>query len=198
MKAFWDERYAEAGFAYGQQPNAYFQEVIQAIQPGKLLLPCEGEGRQAVYAAQLGWEVTAFDQSSTGRQKALAWATEAGVALNYVLADAVAFETPTQFDLVALIFAHLPEPLRAAFHQRMAAMVKPGGLLLIEGFSKAQLGRASGGPRDEAMLFSTELLAGDFAGFDIISLGESRVQLNEGPYHQGEAAVVRLLARKMA
>jgi 2-polyprenyl-3-methyl-5-hydroxy-6-metoxy-1,4-benzoquinol methylase len=198
MKAFWDERYAEAGFAYGQQPNAYFQEVIQALAPGKLLLPCEGEGRQAVYAAQLGWEVTAFDQSSTGRQKALAWATEAGVKLNYVLADAMAFEAPAQFDLVALIFAHMPEPLRAAFHQRMAAMVKPGGLLLIEGFSKAQLGRASGGPRDEAMLFSTELLAGDFAEFDIISLGENLVQLNEGPYHQGEAAVVRLLARKMA
>jgi SAM-dependent methyltransferase len=196
MKAFWDERYAEAGFAYGQQPNAYFQEAIQALQPGKLLLPCEGEGRQAVYAAQLGWEVTAFDQSSTGQQKALAWSAEVGVELNYVLADAMTFEAPAQFDLVALIFAHLPEVLRAPFHQRMAAMLKPGGLLLLEGFSKAQLGRASGGPRDAAMLFSAEMLSGDFAGFDIISLSESLVQLNEGPYHQGEAAVVRILVQK--
>lgn len=196
MKAFWDERYAASEYIYGEEPNVWFAEKIKQLSPGRLLLPCEGEGRQAVYAAALGWEVVAFDQSESGREKALALAAKQGQTIHYSLADAMEYQHAEPFDALALVYAHMPEKLRTAFHQRMAAQLKPGGTLILEGFHTSQLGRSSGGPRDLSMLFTPEMLEADFAGFHILHLGVEEVQLNEGTYHSGAAKVVRMLARK--
>lgn len=196
MKAFWDERYAASEYIYGEEPNVWFAEKIKQLSPGRLLLPCEGEGRQAVYAAALGWEVEAFDQSETGREKALALAAKKGQTIHYSLADAMEYQHAEPFDALALVYAHMPEKLRTAFHQRMAAQLKPGGTLILEGFHTSQLGRSSGGPRDLSMLFTPEMLEADFAGFHILHLGVEEVQLNEGTYHSGAAKVVRMLALK--
>lgn len=196
MKQFWDERYAEPHFVYGEAPNVFFEKSLKDLAPGKILLPCEGEGRQAAHAAALGWEVLAFDQSSTGRDKALQLAEKRGVNFDYVLADATVFTAAPEFDAVALIFAHLPASLRADFHRNMAAALRPGGWLILEGFNPEQLQFQSGGPRELSMLFTEEMLRSDFEALEIISLERKQVLLNEGPYHQGEAAVVHLLARK--
>lgn len=196
MKAFWDERYAASEYIYGEQPNEWFAEKIQKITPGRLLLPCEGEGRQAVYAAAMGWEVQAFDQSDAGRDKALALAAKQGQTIHYSLADAMDYHHAEPFDALALVFAHMPENLRTAFHQRMAAQLKPGGILILEGFHTSQLGRNSGGPRDLSMLFTPEMLEADFAGFHILHLNVEEVVLNEGAYHNGAAKVLRMLAQK--
>ncbi len=196
MKQFWDERYAEPHFVYGEAPNVFFENSLKDLSPGRILLPCEGEGRQAVHAAAQGWEVLAFDQSSAGREKAMQLAQKRGVNFDYVLADASAFTTAPDFDAVALIFAHLPVSLRADFHRNMAAALRPGGWLILEGFNLEQLQFQSGGPRDHAMLFTEEMLRGDFEALEIISLESKQLLLDEGPYHQGEAAVIRLLARK--
>lgn len=198
MKAFWNERYAANDYAYGEEPNLWFAEQLARLPPGRLLLPCEGEGRNAVHAARLGWEVEAFDQSETGRKKAMGLAARHGQSISYVLADALTYENTQPFDAVALVFAHLPEPLRADFHRRMADLLKPGGMLLLEGFHTTQLGRSSGGPREISMLFTPEMLRVDFPDFHIQQLEVVPVQLNEGPFHQGEAVVVRLLAQKNA
>lgn len=198
MKAFWDERYAATDYAYGEQPNVWFAEQLARLVPGRLLLPCEGEGRNAMYAARLGWEVEAFDQSEAGRNKAMELAARHGQSITYALADALAYENAQPFDAMALVFAHLPEPLRANFHRRMANLLKPGGTLLLEGFHTTQLGRSSGGPRELSMLFTPEMLRADFSDFHIQQLEVATVHLNEGPFHQGEAVVVRLLAQKNA
>jgi SAM-dependent methyltransferase len=196
MKQFWDERYAEPHFVYGEAPNVFFENSLKDLSGGKILLPCEGEGRQAVHAAFQGWEVLAFDQSSAGRDKALQLAEKRGVNFDYVLADATVFTAAPEFDAVALIFAHLPASLRADFHRNMAAALRPGGWLILEGFNPEQLQFQSGGPRELSMLFTEEMLRSDFEALEIITIESKQVMLNEGPYHQGEAAVVRLLARK--
>lgn len=196
MKQFWDERYAEPHFVYGEEPNAFFASKLKELAPGKLLLPCEGEGRQAMHAAAQGWEVDAFDQSETGREKALQWAVKAGRSFHYELQDATNYQPKAEYDAVALIFAHLPAVQRQVFHRNMAAALKPGGRLLLEGFSLAQLAYTSGGPKDPSMLFTPEMLKVDFFSLELELVEEKLVVLNEGPYHQGEAAVIRLIARK--
>ncbi|HMO31813.1 MAG TPA: class I SAM-dependent methyltransferase [Lacibacter sp.] len=197
MKAFWNERYAAPEFAYGTQPNEFFREQLETLRPGALLLPCEGEGRNAVYAAAKGWTVTAFDQSETGRDKCLRLANEQDVAVDYRVADAGTFDYgENRYDAIALIFAHFPLHLRAFVHQQCMRALKAGGVLLLEAFTPAQLQYQSGGPREEQLLYTTDLLRDDFAAASQITAEETFVTLQEGPFHQGTAAVVRLVARK--
>ena len=113
MKQFWDERYSSKAYAYGTEPNAFFKEKLSIIPPGKLLLPAEGEGRNAVFAAMQGWEVTAFDQSKEGKRKALLLAGEKGVKLDYLVGtlEDMAFEAES-FDAIGLVYAHFPAELK--------------------------------------------------------------------------------------
>ncbi len=145
---FWDERYgADAAYVYGRRPNAFFAEVVDAHAPGRLLTVAGGEGRNAVYAAARGWRVTATDFSAVARDKALRLAGEAGVALEYRIADATAYHTDERFDLIALVFLHLgPEDRRSAF-RRYASFLAPGGRLALILYHPDQLGKPSGGPK---------------------------------------------------
>lgn len=197
MKSFWDERFSAPEYIYGEKPNAFFAEQLVPLKPGKLLLPCEGEGRNAVYAAELGWEVQAFDQSEAGYTKAMHLAEQKGLSIQYQIGDWLEISYPlASFDAIALVFAHLPEPLRRAGHQHLLPFLKPGGLLILEGFNKNQIQFNSGGPRDPKMLFAPAELQEDFAELDIAMLEEKEVGLDEGAYHQGQAAVIRLVGRK--
>ena len=134
MKEFWEARYAERGYAYGTEPNVYFKEKLSPIKPaGKLLLPAEGEGRNAVYAARLGWQVTAFDFSSAGRRKALALAERKGVPIDYLIAGVEEVNFPdAHFDALALIYAHFAGSSRAAYHQKLLKMIRKGGTIILE------------------------------------------------------------------
>jgi cyclopropane fatty-acyl-phospholipid synthase-like methyltransferase len=167
-----------------------------------VLFPAEGEGRNAVYAATLGWEVSAFDLSESGRDKALQLAAQKGVGINYSVSTLEDFAAAKEsFDALVLIYAHFPASSRKTYHEKLAAYLKPGGLLLVEGFSKAHLhfqavNDKAGGPKDPSMLFSKEELLEDFEGFECQLLQEDVVQLNEGLYHVGESAVVRMVAVK--
>lgn len=197
MKDFWNQRYAEQEYAYGETPNVFFQEQLVSRQPGKLLLPAEGEGRNAVYAATLGWEVEAFDQSESGQAKALQLADRYGVKINYQVLTLEVVEFPeNHFDAIGLIYTHFPAEKRKNYHQKLISFLKPGGYLFLEGFNQAQINYQSGGPRDSAMLFSPEVLLEDFSGMQIELLQEREVVLQEGLYHVGPAAVIRLVASK--
>jgi cyclopropane fatty-acyl-phospholipid synthase-like methyltransferase len=197
MKDFWNQRYAEQKYAYGETPNVFFQEQLVSRQPGKLLLPAEGEGRNAVYAATLGWEVEAFDQSESGQAKALQLADRYGVKINYQVLTLEVVEFPeNHFDAIGLIYTHFPAEKRKNYHQKLISFLKPGGYLFLEGFNQAQINYQSGGPRDSAMLFSPEVLLEDFSGMQIELLQEREVVLQEGLYHVGPAAVIRLVASK--
>ena len=198
MKEFWNERYGAEEAAYGKEPNAFLAEQLALLKPSSVLLPCDGEGRNALHAARTGWDVHSFDYSKEGVEKAQRWAREANVALNACVADAFAFEPERTFDVVGLVFAHMPADKRRAFHHRAVSWLRPGGTLILEGFNPDQLQFTSGGPKDSSMLFTEAMLQEDFAELDIVQCELARTELNEGPFHQGPAAVARLVAKRRA
>ena len=189
--AFWDERYgADATYVYGRRPNATFAELLDALPPGRLLLVAEGEGRNAVHAAERGWAVTATDFSASARDKALALAAERGVRIDYEVADATTYTADERFDAVALVFLHLGPAQRAEVFRRYAELLAPGGRLIVVVYHPDQLVRASGGPKKAAWLVSEDELAETFAGVLRTETLERRaVELDEGPLHRGPAAV---------
>jgi cyclopropane fatty-acyl-phospholipid synthase-like methyltransferase len=198
MRNFWDERYSQKEFIYGAEPNVFFAEQLEKLKPGKLLLPAEGEGRNAVYAAQQAWNVVAFDSSSAGQSKALQLAKEKGVYIHYQLAEADKFSSsPENFDAVALIYSHMPPDSRQALHHRIIDWLKPGGTVILEAFHPKQLqGYPSGGPKDETMLYTPDMLKKDFEGLTLTLLEEKEIELSEGSYHSGKGYVTRLVATK--
>jgi SAM-dependent methyltransferase len=197
MNDFWNERYATQEYAYGVEPNEYFKEQLEKLNPGKILFPAEGEGRNAVYAAKSGWQVFAFDPSAEGKRKAENLASTNGVSIDYQLSgyENVNY-TPHFFDCIVLIFAHTHPLIRTEVHQKMTSFLKPGGTLILEGFSKNQIYYNSGGPRDVNMLFSKEEMEFDFSHLSKLKINEAEVDLNEGLFHQGRAAVIRILGVK--
>ena len=190
---FWDQRYATETYVYGEAPNAFFKSQIDALKPGKMLLPFEGEGRNAVYAAKLGWQVDCFDFSSTGKSKAEKLAEKYEVKVNYQVCDFRDFNWPNQhYDLIGLFYAHLPETDRIQLHQHIIPSLDIGGLLLLEAFDKKQLGLPTGGPQNIDMLYSEAILHADFAALRNRVVQQARLVLDEGPGHVGEAEILRL------
>ena len=197
MTDFWNDRYATEEYAYGTEPNSFLEAQLKKLEPGKILFPAEGEGRNAVFAAKLGWQVSAFDPSIEGKRKAEKLAAENGISINYQTANYESVSFPANyFDCIVLIFAHMHPLKRNEYHQKLMSFLKPGGVLILEGFSKKQITLNSGGPRDIDMLFSKEELQSDFGSFSELTISETDVILNEGPFHQGLAAVIRVLGIK--
>lgn len=202
MKTFWDDRYQQEEYAYGTEPNLFFKECISQLSPGLLLLPAEGEGRNAVFAAQKGWKVTAFDQSEAGKNKAMLLAVQKGVDITYDVMEITHMPYPAEkFDAVALIYLHFPDNVRQDYHRKIADNIKPGGYLILEAFSKKnlayRLGNPSvGGPDQLALLFDIEEIKTDFPGFLWHITEESDIYLNEGIFHKGNANVVRIFGVK--
>lgn len=195
---FWNQRYGQAAdYVYGTAPNEFFAQQLKQLKPGKLLLPFEGEGRNAVWAAGMGWEVDCFDFSSTGRDKALQLGQKAGVHIQYQVRDFRNYAWKNQYyDVVGLFYAHQPEENRKQLHAAVMQSLEIGGILLFEAFSMAQLGKKSGGPQTLDMLYSAELLHDDFATLRNRVIKEEIVTLDEGPGHQGEASVLRLVGMR--
>lgn len=202
MKEFWNERYATDEFAYGTEPNTFIKENLPNFTPGKILFPAEGEGRNAVYAAQLGWDVSAFDISEQGKKKAQMLAAEKKMEIDYSVQSVENCTFPLEsFDAIALVFAHFPADIRRVSHRQLAEYLKPGGVLLLEGFTKKQLEYSkanpkSGGPKNEAMLFSIDEIKSDFEHFDFKLLTETETNMDEGLYHIGKSHVLRMIAVK--
>lgn len=197
MNNFWNDRYSTKTYAYGEMPNQFFKQEISKLTPGTILFPAEGEGRNAVYAATLGWQVAAFDLSSEGKQKALQLAEKHNVEIDYRLEgyDNVSFPHES-FDCIVLIFAHMPATAREKNHKHLLSFLKPGGTFILEGFRKEQINMKSGGPRNEEMLFSKEELMDDFENLFSLKIEETDIILDEGPFHQGLASVIRVVGEK--
>jgi SAM-dependent methyltransferase len=193
MTEFWNKRYATEEYAYGTEPNRFLKEKLVQLVPGKILFPAEGEGRNAVLAAKMGWQTNAFDPSIEGKRKAEKLASENGVSIDYQISDYENIQYPLNtFDCIVLIFAHMHPLKRNEFHKKLMSFLKPGGVLILEGFSKNQIKNSSGGPRDINMLFSIEEMESDFGSFSELTITEIDVVLNEGPFHQGIASVIRV------
>jgi hypothetical protein len=196
LSTFWDNRYSENETVYGKEPNVFFREYIDHAIPGSVLLPCEGEGRNAIYAARKGWIVHAFDFSPVALQKALQRAEKEKVSFHYVQKNLADFEPERKYNLIASIYVHMEPSIRREFHHKMIDSLEDGGAVILEAFSKKQMKFQSGGPKDVNMMYSREELLEDFSSLKIDVLEEVLIDLDEGGFHKGEAAVIRMIAKK--
>jgi len=200
--ARWDDRYSNDEFAYGEAPNNYLKEQLTGLPVGKILFPAEGEGRNAVHAAKMGWAVSAFDISNEGKAKAARLAEKNKVAIDYRVGEleGLDFEIE-QFDAIALIYAHFPADIKSHYHRTLDKYLKEGGTIILEAFSKNHLDYVTanekvGGPKDIESLFSVAEIKADFPNYEIIVLEEKEIELNEGLFHNGTGSVIRFIGRK--
>lgn len=194
---FWNQKFEQQPEFYGRKPNVWFQQNLDGLKVGTLLLPGEGEGRNALYALSRGWNVVAVDQSEVARQHALSAAGSYAAKLDYQVVNLAEITLPENtYDAVGLIYIHLPPKERINFHQQVIRALKPGGTLILEGFEPRQLPMTSGGPKDETMLYTIEQISKEFNGLTIRHLDYAQPVLDEGPGHRGPAFVLRLLAQK--
>ncbi len=191
-KDFWNSRYSEQGFAYGTEPNVFLIEQLEKVKSGKALFLGEGEGRNAVYASKLGWQADAVDFSSSAKVKALKLAEVNKITINYEVCDLndYAFKE-TYYDLVVMIFVHLPLDLRRKVFNKSIQSLKQNGKMIIEAFAKDQINNASGGPRSLDLLYSINDILDLVTDLKKVLLESKTINLEEGEHHRGKADVIR-------
>jgi SAM-dependent methyltransferase len=193
----WDERYSGDGYVYGTAPNDFLRAMSGRIPPGPVLCLAEGEGRNAVFLAELGHPVTAVDQSGQATEKARRLARTRGVEVEAVTADLRDYPIePACWSAVVAIFMHLPPELRGQVLGRAVAGLRPGGVLILEGYAPAQLRLGTGGPSVEELLIPLASLRRELDGLHVLHLGEVEREIAEGDLHQGLSAVVQVVARR--
>lgn len=198
----WNERYKKEEFAYGEEPNNFLKEQLEKLNPSAILFPAEGEGRNAVFAAKLGWKVSAYDISAEGEKKAHQLAKKNNVTIDYQVGELQTLNfVPEQFDVIALTYAHFPAEIKSSIHKALDKYLRKGGVIIFEAFSKKHLDYISknekvGGPKDIETLFSIEEIRSDFSNYEIFVLEEKVIELNEGVFHNGEGSVIRFVGRK--
>ncbi len=188
----WNKRFLTNKNLYTTQPNIHFSQYLEHKKPGKILLPGDGEGRNGVHAAKLGWEVMTFDYSEVAVKHTQELANENNVSIKSIhdSIEKVQFDNE-YFDVIAIIFLHLPGIIRSEHFPRLLHFLKKGGELFILGFNKQQINYSSGGPKNEDMLFSKKELEIIFSSITIKKLEEFQYDLNEGPKHQGTAELIQ-------
>jgi SAM-dependent methyltransferase len=196
-KDFWNSRYSQQEFAYGTNPNKFLKEQIKEFKSGTALFVGEGEGRNAVYAAKLGWQVDAVDFSSAAKDKALKLAEENKVKINYEVCDLNSYGfKETYYDLVVMIFVHLPLDLRKKIFESSILSLKQNGKLIIEAFGKEQISNSSGGPRALDLLYSESDILDLVKNLDTHLFESKTINLDEGEHHKGKADVIRYVGVK--
>ena len=203
MKNFWDERYSQNEFAYGEAPNSYLEAKLPLLKAEKILFPAEGEGRNSVYAAQLGWEVSAFDFSVKGKERADQLAASKSVSIDYKLSSFLEeCYNVGEFDAIGMFFVHFPPEIKTEMHKRLDSYLKVGGHIIMEAFSKEhrklnKINPAVGGPPDANMMYSIDEIKRDFSNYEFIELSKEMTTLNEGFGHVGKSSVIRFIGRKI-
>jgi SAM-dependent methyltransferase len=193
----WDERYNDEGYFYGVAPNDFLAAQFETIPSGRVLCLAEGEGRNAVFLAEQGYQVTAVDASEVGLEKAEKLAHDRGVRLTTVQADLADYQIePNSWQGIVSIFCHLPPKLRRQVHQAAANGLVSGGVLLIEAYTPEQLTNTTGGPPTAELMMDASMLREDFKDLDIVHLKELKRDVIEGRGHTGAANVVQLTASK--
>ena len=194
----WDERYAVAEFVYGKEPNRFLAEHYSKLPRGKLLSLAEGEGRNAVFLAAHGYEVTAVDASSVGLDKGRQLAEELGVNVEWIHADLNDFELGLdQWDGIVSIFCPLPSSIRRKLYQSLPQALKPGGVFLLEAYTPDQIGRGTGGGNSSDVMQTVISLIAELPGLTFIHLQELEREVVEGIYHTGNGCVVQAIAQKL-
>lgn len=195
---FWNERFGGEAYVYGEAPNDFLVASAGHLPPGgRVLSLSEGEGRNAVFLAGQGFDVTGVDYAEAGRPKALALAARHGVSIDYAMADLADYPVGIEaWDGVVGIFCHLPSTLRADLFARLRQGLRPGGVMVMELYHPDQLAFGTGGPKDPDLLSAPEDLLPLLDGFEILHAARLEREVVEGSFHTGRAAVTQLIARK--
>lgn len=199
MSNQWDERFRGGEYVYGTEPNDFLASVAARIPKGRVLCLAEGQGRNGVYLASLGYEVTGVDSSAVGLEMAQRLARERGVKIETIVADLNDYDPGDQcWDGVVSIFCHLPSVERKALLTKVVRALKPGGVLIFEAYRPAQLGVGTGGPQSHDLLVALDDLRKELAGLSLEHAVEIDRDVVEGSLHTGRAAVVQVIAVKPA
>ena len=192
----WNERYASDEFAYGTEPNSFLVQHANLLTSPVLSL-AEGEGRNAVFLASLGLDVLGVDASDVGLAKAQQLAASRGLSIRTEVADLASYEPPeNHYGSVVSISAHLPSKVRNRFYPHVERSLKPGGIILLEAYAKAQISRNTGGPKDIDLLVDLADLQQQFPNCEPLLAQEIEREVIEGKFHTGLAWVVQFIARK--
>lgn len=195
----WDKVFDSPEYVFGVKPNVFLESQKHLLKPGwRALALADGEGRNGVWLAEQGLDVLSLDSSSVAQEKAKRLAAERGVQLSFELADLAAWEFEDEsFDLIASIFIQFAPPeLRAELFNGMIRALKPGGVLLLIGYTIEQLAHGTGGPQLESHLYTEEMLRDAFKSLDILRLESYEADLSEGSKHAGRSALIDFVARK--
>jgi len=194
----WNQRFAQAGYLFGETPNRYLVQQARHLRPGRALAVADGEGRNGVWLAEQGLTVDAFDFSPVALDKASALAHQHGVQVRWTCADWQHFDWQTEaWDNVVAIFIQFASPAeRTQLFARMSASLKPGGTLVLQGYSQDQLRHNTGGPGKREHLYDETLLLEAFADYEVLDLRSYEDVLAEGSAHCGRSALVGFTARK--
>ncbi|WP_299124705.1 methyltransferase domain-containing protein [uncultured Tenacibaculum sp.] len=197
LKAYFNKEYAKDEYLYGKKPDKYLAKILPQHKPGKILFPGEGEGRNAVFAAKLGWDVTAYDYSTEAKKKALKLAKANNVNINYTVQDIVNASYPKEsFDAIAFLFIHFAGQERIDINKKMDKHLKKGGLLIIETFSTDHPKISKEGPQEIPYLYDKKSILRDFPNYEIIELKVETDILLEGNKSEFKASVLRFVGRK--
>lgn len=195
----WNRRFQGDDFLFGTEPNAWLREHAGAWVPGhRVLCVADGEGRNSVWLAGRGLRVDAFDVSEVGVAKARALARARGVEVDYAVADVDGIDWPRDlYDGIAAVFIQFADPaLRARLFARMVSALRPGGTLVLQGYTPRQLEYRTGGPPHADHLYTEEMLRSAFAMLEIVQLREYDAEVREGKGHNGRSALIGLVARR--
>lgn len=197
--ATWNSRFSQEGYIFGTEPNAWLRRHADLWQPGqRVLCVADGEGRNSVWLAQQGLSVDAFDIADVGVAKARKLAADAGVNIAYAVADCDRLQWPSEmYDGVVAIFVQFADPaMRQRMFSNFIRCLKPGGILVLQGYTPKQLEYGTGGPSQVSHLYTEAMLRAELDGLDILELDEYEEVLNEGVQHSGRSALIGLVARK--
>jgi len=193
----WDQRYSADTYVYGTEPNDFLRLNAQRLPIGRTLCIGEGEGRNAVFLAGLGHDVTALDASHVGLAKARKLADRKGVHIETLHADLSEFVFEAErWDVIVSIFCHLPEPLRISVHKDVSMALRKDGVFILEAYTPDQLQYKTGGPPSEDMMMDLDGLRQELKGLELIHAEETVREIHEGSFHSGAGAVVQILATR--
>ena len=195
----WNRRYDSADFLFGTEPNEWLRAQSHVLAPaGRILCVADGEGRNSVWLARQGFRVDAFDVAERAVDKARAFAQREGVTVDFAVADCDGFAWPeAAYDAVAAIFVQFADPpTRERLFAHIVRSLKPGGVLILQGYTPKQLDYRTGGPPFLSHLYTREGLLAAFAALSVIELREYEAEVHEGQGHSGRSALVGLVARR--